>query len=77
MQIDQHMFEELSLLLCFSNESLMNGIKVHRDADPKLIEAAKRLYAKGVIDHEDGGYLTDLGHDLYAHAKKIEYALKH
>ena len=77
MQINQSMFEELNLLLLFSEDSLYNGLKIHNDADPKIINAAKRLYSKGIIDHADGGYLTELGHDLYSHAKKLEYALKH
>ncbi len=77
MHLKQTMFEEINLLLCFPHESLMQGLKVHTNADPKLVEAAKRLYEKGIIDHVDGGYLTDLGQDLYSHAKKLEYALNH
>ncbi|CAN0478822.1 unnamed protein product, partial [Discosporangium mesarthrocarpum] len=34
---------------------------IHHDADPGHIAAAKRLFGKGLITLEDGGYLTDLG----------------
>lgn len=42
----------------------------------RLIEAAQRLFDKGVIDSPDGGYLTDLGLDLIEHVTIIHSALK-
>jgi uncharacterized protein (TIGR02647 family) len=65
---------ELNLLLKFPDTSLMQGIKVHHDADPDLISASQRLFDKGIVTQEDGGYLTDLGHDLLEHAQIIASA---
>lgn len=62
---------ELNLLLKFPDTSLMQGIKVHQDADPELIAASQRLFDKGIVTLPDGGYLTDLGHDLLEHTKII------
>lgn len=69
------MLEELNLLLKFPTRTLMQGLKIHQDANPSTIEAAQRLYAKGVITQPDGGYLTDLGHDLSDLAQKLQLAL--
>ncbi len=77
MQFNSDMAQELNLILKFPDKSLMQGLKIHHDADPDVIEAAKRLHAKGVISKPDGGYLTDLGHDLAEHAQIIQSALSH
>lgn len=75
MQFDQAMTDELNLILKFPTKSLMQGIKIHEDADPSVISAAKRLFDKGIISQTDGGYLTDLGHDLHEHANMLWSAL--
>lgn len=77
MPFNQHMTEELNLILKFPDKSLMQGLKIHNDAAPEMIAAAKRLHDKGVISRSDGGYLTDLGHDLAEHAQVIQSALTH
>ncbi|KXI31015.1 TIGR02647 family protein [Paraglaciecola hydrolytica] len=77
MTFTSDMLAELNLLLKFPNTSLMQGIKVHHDAEPELIAAAKRLFDKGIVTLPDGGYLTDLGHDLVEHAKVIASAFSH
>ena len=53
----------------------MQGIKIHHDADPSMVEAAQRLFDKGIVSQPDGGYLTNLGHDLAEHATVIQSAL--
>lgn len=53
--------EELNVLVHYSQPTSLTGIKIHHTAAPEAIEAAKRLYDKGIIDKVDGGYLTDLG----------------
>ncbi|MFT4938506.1 MAG: hypothetical protein ACI88A_001534 [Paraglaciecola sp.] len=68
---------ELNLLLKFPMKSLMQGLKVHQDAEPDVIAAAKRLYSKGIVTLPDGGYLTDLGYDLAEHAQIVQSALTH
>ena len=75
MPFTQPMLEEMNLLLKFPLSSLHQGLKIHQDADPGTIAAAKRLFEKGIIDRADGGYLTDLGHDLIEHAQILSSAL--
>ncbi|MDM7861368.1 TIGR02647 family protein [Alteromonas sp. ASW11-36] len=75
MSFSPDMIDELNLLLKFPTDSLMQGLKIHHDASQAMIDAAERLYAKGVITQVDGGYLTDLGHDLIEHAQRLRMAL--
>lgn len=75
MPFNQALTDELNLILKFPSNSLMQGLKIHNDADPAVIEAAKRLFEKGVVDQPDGGYLTNLGYDLSEHAKVLQSAL--
>ncbi|WP_299013537.1 TIGR02647 family protein [uncultured Photobacterium sp.] len=63
--------EEMNLLVKFPMHSNMEGIKVHSDAGPQMVAAAKRLYAKGLVTNEDGGYLTYSGHQAVEHAKSV------
>ncbi len=75
MAFNQELTDELNLILKFPNSSLMQGLKIHHDAEPELIDAAKRLFEKGIVTLPDGGYLTDLGHDLIEHAQVVQSAL--
>jgi uncharacterized protein (TIGR02647 family) len=75
MSFDSNTLDELNLILKFPNKSLMQGLKVHKDAAPEVIAAAQRLFEKGVVQQPDGGYLTDLGHDLAEHAQVLQSAL--
>lgn len=75
MSFNSQMVEELNLILKFPNKSLMQGLKVRKDADPEVIAAAKRLHEKGIVQQPDGGYLTDLGHDLAEHVQVLQSAL--
>ncbi|WP_100658689.1 TIGR02647 family protein [Alteromonas flava] len=75
MSFNSDMLDELNLLLKFPTESLMQGLKIHHDANQSVIDAAERLYAKGIITQRDGGYLTDLGHDLIEQAQRLRLAL--
>lgn len=77
MLFDKQLTEELNLILKFPHKSLMQGLKIHQDADSEVIAAAQRLYTKGIITQPDGGYLTSLGYDLAEHAKVIQSALTH
>ena len=72
---DQDMLDELNLLLKFPDNSLLQGLKIHHDASPSTVNAASRLYSKGLITLPDGGYLTDLGIDVADHARHIQSAL--
>ncbi|GAA6185789.1 MULTISPECIES: TIGR02647 family protein [Alteromonadaceae] len=75
MPFNNELTEELNLILKFPNKSLMQGLKIHHDAEQSMVDAAKRLFDKGVVSQPDGGYLTDLGHDLAEHAQIIQSAL--
>ena len=76
MTITTEMLNEMNILLQFPENSMMNGIKIHHDADPALIDATKRLYNKGFIDQPDGGYLTDAGIELHEHLRVLNSALR-
>lgn len=70
MLISEELNAEIRLLSQFNLASTQEGVKVHGNADPQLINAAQRLFAKGVITQQDGGYLTDLGIELTEHLQK-------
>ncbi|WP_440056683.1 TIGR02647 family protein (plasmid) [Pseudoalteromonas sp. T1lg65] len=76
MALDQKLLDELTLLSQFPRHSLHQGLKIHSSASGSTQDAAKRLFDKGVIDSPDGGYLTDLGHDLISHFDHVYSALK-
>ena len=69
LNTDERM-EEIKLLNQFNLESIASGIKVHaQEASPEVVEAAARLFNKGLTNHVDGGYLTDLGIEAANHAQ--------
>lgn len=61
MHLSSDVVHEIEVLSMFPRESATLGIKIHHDADPEHIAAARRLFEKHLITLEDGGYLTDLG----------------
>lgn len=64
--------EEIKLLNQFNLDSRANGIKVHsHEAEPDVVAAAERLFNKGLTDHVDGGYLTDMGVEAAKHAQSL------
>tara|TARA_R110001592_G_scaffold363043_1_gene679529 strand:+ start:8816 stop:9061 length:246 start_codon:yes stop_codon:yes gene_type:complete len=63
--------EELNLLLQFDSSTLDRGIKVHSNARPEVIAACGNLFARGLVDQPDGGYLTDAGIEALAHAQSL------
>jgi len=71
MRISDEIVAEIHMLSLFNLASHQEGVKVHHDAEPHLIEAAKRLFAKGLTTQEDGGYLTDLGIEVAEHADRM------
>jgi len=68
----ESLFEEIKLLSKFPEESHLEGLKVHHNADPVLITSAKSLFNKGMISQIDGGYLTDSGREM---AEKLHIVL--
>jgi uncharacterized protein (TIGR02647 family) len=64
--------EELNMLVRYNLETTQTGIKVHQhEAAPAIVAATKRLYDKGLITQEDGGYLTHLGHEAAEQAHSL------
>lgn len=59
---------ELDVLMLFNSSTSLEGIKIHKIADPKVISAAQRLFKRGFITQVDGGYLTQLGGEASEHA---------
>lgn len=61
--------DEMDVLVRFNLSTTLEGIKVHKTADPAVIAAVRRLHEKGLVTQEDGGYLTDLGRETAEHAQ--------
>jgi uncharacterized protein (TIGR02647 family) len=70
LHLDARLGLEIDLLLKFPDSS-MEGLKIHHTADRDMIAAAQRLYDKGLITLEDGGYLTDLGREAAMSAARL------
>lgn len=71
MLLSDEIVAEIRLLSLFNLASHQEGVKVHGNADPLLITAADRLYAKGLVTQHDGGYLTDLGVEAAEHVQRM------
>lgn len=71
MRITDETVAEIHLLSLYNLASHLEGVKVHHDAEPHLIEAAKRLFDKGLTTQDDGGYLTDLGIEVAEHTQRM------
>lgn len=69
-------FEEMKLLSKFPQKSMQEGIKLHSEAAPEMLAAAKTLFDKGLISQTDGGYLTDLGLEITEHLHHVLSSLK-
>lgn len=67
MSLTPELHQELEVLAQFDPSNHQRGIKIHGNADASLIDAARRLYGKGLISQADGGYLTRLGIDVVEH----------
>ena len=65
------LFEDIKLLAKFPEESHIEGLKVHNDADPAMISSAKSLFNKGLTTQNDGGYLTDSGREMAEHLHTV------
>ena len=63
MTIDPQLLQEIELLMMFDPRNHLEGLKLHHDAEPAKIEAAKQLHELGIITQSDGGYLTPRGQE--------------
>jgi len=76
MHLNNEFLEEVELLNLFDLHSTQEGLKIHSNAAPERIAAARRLYAKNIVTLEDGGFLTPLGIEAAEHAKALALILK-
>jgi uncharacterized protein (TIGR02647 family) len=67
----EDLFDEIKLLSKFPEESHLEGLKIHHDADPSLVKSAHSLFNKGIITQQDGGYLTDSGREMVEHLHTV------
>jgi uncharacterized protein (TIGR02647 family) len=71
MPYTQDLVDEINILVRYNLSTTQEGIKVHKTAAPESIAATKRLYIKGLVTQEDGGYLTSLGHEAAEQAQAV------
>ena len=71
MLYTQDIVDELNILVRYNLSTTLEGIKVHKTAALENIAATKRLYDKGLVTQEDGGYLTSLGHEAAEQAQTV------
>ena len=72
MPYTQDIVDEINILVRYNLITTQEGIKVHKTtAAPEIIAATKRLYDKGLLTQEDGGYLTTLGHEAAEQAQTV------
>lgn len=62
---------ELEVLCLYNLDSTQEGIKVHSSAGAERVAATRRLFEKGLITQDDGGFLTSLGLEAAAHAQAV------
>ena len=71
MSYSEKNLAELHVLMLYGSSASLEGIKIHKDADPLVITAAERLFEGGFITQVDGGYLTSLGSEAADHAHTL------
>jgi len=72
MLYNQEVLEELNILVRYNLNTTLEGLKVHKTtASPSTVAATQRLFKKGLVSQEDGGYLTALGHEAAEQAQTV------
>lgn len=71
MPYTQDIVEELNVLVRYNLSTTQEGIKVHKTATPEICAATHRLFEKGLVSQDDGGYLTNLGLETAAQAQAV------
>ncbi len=76
MLYTQDLMEELNILVRYNLETTLEGLKVHQSqASPTTVAATQRLFAKGLVSQEDGGYLTTMGREAAEQAQTVLHLL--
>lgn len=76
MPYTPELIEELKILSHYNLDTTQEGIKVHSSADPLVVAATQRLFDKGLVSQNDGGYLTSLGRTAAEHVQDLLMILK-
>ncbi len=71
MPYTQDIVDELNILVRYDLTTTLEGIKVHKTATPETIAATHRLFEKGLVSQEDGGYLTNIGLETAVKAQAV------
>ena len=71
MPYTQDLVDELNILARYNLSTTQEGIKVHKTASPETIAATHRLFEKGLVSQDDGGYLTNLGLETAKQAQAV------
>ncbi|MEY3807371.1 MAG: hypothetical protein RI893_347 [Pseudomonadota bacterium] len=71
MPYTQPIVEELNILVRYNLATTQEGIKVHKTAPAEICAATHRLFEKGLISQDDGGYLTSLGLETAKQAQAV------
>ena len=71
MSLTPDLLNELEILNLFDLNSTQGGLKIHQEAGDKKVYAAQRLFDKGIISQNDGGYLTDRGVEAAEHVQVL------
>ncbi|MGZ5050317.1 MAG: TIGR02647 family protein [Methylobacter sp.] len=71
MLYTQDIVDELNILARFNLETTQEGLKIHKTAAPEVIAATHRLFQKGLLTQDDGGYLTHLGLETAKQAQAV------
>ncbi|WNO61128.1 TIGR02647 family protein [Rheinheimera sp. MMS21-TC3] len=77
MSITPDLTAEMRILMLYNLDSIMEGLKVHQTADSETKQAIERLFAKGLVNQPDGGYLTELGIHCAEHLQAALRILDH
>ena len=77
MPYNSQIIEELNILAQYNLTTTQEGLKIHTSkAEAGVIEAAQRLFDKGLTSQVDGGYLTELGRQAAQHAQDLLLIMK-
>ncbi|MBV1931149.1 MAG: TIGR02647 family protein [Porticoccaceae bacterium] len=77
MPYNSQITEELNILVRYNLTTTQEGLKIHTStAEAGVIEAAQRLFDKGLTSQMDGGYLTELGRQAAQHAQDLFLIMK-
>ena len=75
-EFSNEQLQEIHCLALFDLNNSHEGLKIHNTANVETISAAKRLYKKGLITRDDGGYLTSLGKEAAEFMQRLRSILR-